>query len=980
MYLQLVLGLFLIIQRANGAFEFSTIFGNKMVLQRKLPTTGYARVQGPRRSTDTSGVVTLTHENGTAYTFNIVTELSPDNDPIWYADIEHDGDVTAKYTIATPDETLTDVMFGMVIYNQGQSNQAYQLASTYSAQTLRTQMDSSWDDRVRILDNIESDSNGETYYMSNNNLFVWRLGWMTASDIWAQDWESSDSPCAINIYMAYHMSLLMEQEEGKIVPVGAICMSRSGQPEHQFIVGETTSCNGYGGETIRARMYDTYVLPFSYMTVSAITYYQGENAIFNGREGNPSDLTSLYPCMLVQIINQQRALWAANSNTPADVPWVVIQIPLVGSAAVEKTNKMPRMRMGMSVGETLTNSYTIPTFDVGEPRSYSTTDDCGCGGSFTCDDPIDGPWCSGSTTYTKGDLALHPRTKRPIGYRLAYLLFGHYYKSNGGYIAPKIQYCKYDYQNSRIELEFDTGDDIFDDIKTPDADTVDLQICTASEEICKCPLWESNSLITPGNPATGWTCIDGSVSGQSTKPWTTVSNAVLSTSGNKVYIDMPASTQRLETIYGISWAQEPNPCCDIANDSTFYSSKACPVRNCRLYTKESRFSPHPFTVYFNPTSLSSSKMGICSIETTYHKYLSPKTWRMPNALQAMLVAAEPNSNINKFYTSNNRCQGKSFALATGDKQTYGKLVCENSGIILTTPYSNTGDLSSCAQACYDYNQANSSSTTPCNSFNKVYASSNPQTSDPFGCELLTCEIRDHETKVAAVENIPGDLLDFGWLDSQLTPECNQLDPTLSEKYALEYGKGCDGESAISTTSVHSPTECSELCTADNSCNHFVITPSLNCELYANCATSNTDTANQFKYSSFSSTDFPTSSPTQSPTSLAPTQAPVPKVPTKSPTLSPTLKPTLAPTTKSPTKSPVPPTTAAPTSEEESSVGVALAGTFFGLASALSIGAIVAVRTGYIESLTSKSPKKESSKKDNKKKRKKKRKKRKRGDI
>jgi hypothetical protein len=318
-----------------------------------------------------------------------------------------------------------------------------------------------------------------------------------------------------------------------------------------------------------------------------------------------------------------------------------------------------------------------------------------------------------------------------------------------------------------------------------------------------------------------------------------------------------------------------------------------------LYTTTTSMPPLSFAVSFKPTTYNSAKLGVGTIDSTYHAYLSPKSYQLPAALQSTLSGNHPNAGLNKFYTSFNRCQAKSFVLTGGDIQTYGSLTCSESGVLSSTGYVYSGsDLTECAQACYDYNQAGPS--VKCKSFNKVYASPSPAPTDQHGCQLLACDIRDYETTVGSVTS---NLMAFGWLDDQLTPECTEVDPTVSESYSMEYGVGCS-ESALSSTSVNSPTECAELCTANGSCNHFVITSAQVCQLLASCTVTGSVT-DQFKYSLVTG---PTNRPSVSP-SKAPTGAPVPT--TVSPTPSPTA-PTPTPTTEGPSASP---TTPGPTTEQ-----------------------------------------------------------------
>mmetsp|Transcript_9047 Transcript_9047/g.14300 ORF Transcript_9047/g.14300 Transcript_9047/m.14300 type:complete len:226 (+) Transcript_9047:790-1467(+) len=138
------------------------------------------------------------------------------------------------------------------------------------------------------------------------------------------------------------------------------------------------SKHGLGPIVGHGQLFANVIAPFTRMTLRAFLWYQGES--------NSHD-PKAYECLFPEMIRNWRQAWGDNA-----IPFGFVHL----SSDVNLEGLLPSIRRAQLAGVDVPNVFTVPSFDLGDPKSDS------------------GP--------------IHPRFKKQIGQRLARAAWQHVYR------------------------------------------------------------------------------------------------------------------------------------------------------------------------------------------------------------------------------------------------------------------------------------------------------------------------------------------------------------------------------------------------------------------------------------------------------------------------------------------------------------------------------------------------------------------------
>lgn len=223
-------------------------------------------------------------------------------------------------------------------------------------------------------------------------------------------------------------------------------------------------------------------MPFVDMTVKGWTWYQGENNMDNVK-GNAADNIG-YSCKQRELVKGWRAIWSeANGTTDPNAPFGIVTLASSGS---EGGPNMGAMRLAQTAGygvlpnPEIPNSFFAqagdledawgpavgpcfsglesqwgccssgnskrPTYLYAANRS-SETCKAGTGGKPELCDPA----CAAAAS-TPSEGGIHPRSKLPVGERLARSAYMHVYGGSGAATGPTLSGCTADAKTLTIEF------------------------------------------------------------------------------------------------------------------------------------------------------------------------------------------------------------------------------------------------------------------------------------------------------------------------------------------------------------------------------------------------------------------------------------------------------------------------------------------------------------------------------------------------
>ena len=203
--------------------------------------------------------------------------------------------------------------------------------------------------------------------------------------------------------------------------------------------------------------------------------FPGENNMFFTK-GN-SDANVGYSCLFRELINGYRAIWSATLGTTDPLaPFGVVALPSGGS---EGGPNMGAMRLAQTMGHgvlptpTMPNTWIVQAYDLEDqwgsgngpcfatPPSYGPREAWACCGGKTYNatscagrETLCAPACAaamGTATVMGG---IHPRSKKPVGERLARGAFNTVYGGTGSITGPTLASCSV--TGAALAIEFDT--------------------------------------------------------------------------------------------------------------------------------------------------------------------------------------------------------------------------------------------------------------------------------------------------------------------------------------------------------------------------------------------------------------------------------------------------------------------------------------------------------------------------------------------
>eukprot|EP00052_Salpingoeca_macrocollata_P027021 m.254483 g.254483 ORF g.254483 m.254483 type:complete len:522 (-) comp22681_c2_seq13:26-1591(-) len=354
--------LLLLFVSTASALSVPHLFGDNMVLQRDtaVPIWGYD---------DAGSNVTVT--------FNSVKHTAQtDASGRWQVALPSTPASTAAYalTIAnTKGQTLTinGVLFGDVFLCSGQSNMELSVISTLNASE-------------EIADATQWGQKGLRYVQvapqqTDYNVTEPQLDF-TPSIPWSV--ASSANVAGLSAMCYYFGRQVLSNRPG--VPVGLIATSWGGTAIEVWMSPEALQACGEGSEPVASMrnpdpglaylggsggklrdgppskhsvLYYSMIFPFLWTPLRAWLWYQGESNC-----GNPVGYSRCFP----QMITQWRGDWAARAATPANTPFIFVQI---SSWPAGNTGAVSVQRYAQMAALKLDNVGMIVAADIGDPAS-----------------------------------------------------------------------------------------------------------------------------------------------------------------------------------------------------------------------------------------------------------------------------------------------------------------------------------------------------------------------------------------------------------------------------------------------------------------------------------------------------------------------------------------------------------------------------------------------------------------------------------
>ena len=350
-------------------------------------------------------------------------------------------------------------------------------------------------------------------------------------------------------------------------------------------------------------------------------------------KGN-SDANVGYSCLMRELIQGYRAVWSATPNTTDPLaPFGVVSLPSGGS---EGGPNMGAMRIAQTTGHgvlpsaALPNTFIAAAYDLedqwgsGDGPCFATPPGYGAKQAWACcpgkgynatqcagREALCAPACEAAAGTQMIMGGIHPRSKKPVGERLARGAFNTVYAGTGSITGPTLASCAATADS--LTIEFNTtmlrGDTLvlqpaFPTVKTryvtyggtllwalTNASLYCMEsqcVLNATSGRCAttpngrgqlgeiCPTWAGGDGVTvmpPGTYGSGWTML----------------NFTLAPSGTGIVADLAPLNGTAPV--GIRYGQDALFCCDLT-DPTLYVSHDC-IEACPIMSS-ARLPANPF--------------------------------------------------------------------------------------------------------------------------------------------------------------------------------------------------------------------------------------------------------------------------------------------------------------------------------------------------------------------------------------------------
>lgn len=312
----------------------------------------------------------------------------------WYLDLDaesHGGPYTLTVTDKKDKITLKDIYVGEVFIVAGQSNAEMYLNECYGAEeTKKKLMDK---EHIRFY---------ETQQIMAVKPNFTTIGKWEPSYEWVIDWSS-----AVGTFFVEKLLELNEELEN--VPVGVIPITYGGSTIEVFMPNTITEEKNFiqqDDEPIMSGFWNGFMESIAPYGAKGVIYYQGENSTQLGYSYEP-------------LLRDYLRGFRKEFKTP-NLPFMLVQISGYGDNSYENdTDTWPIIReVQMRVANTTDNTGLVTAIDLADP------------------DPME----------------IHPKEKKPIGIRIAYLAMDMIYGKDLGYRSAEIK--SYKFIDNRVIINF----------------------------------------------------------------------------------------------------------------------------------------------------------------------------------------------------------------------------------------------------------------------------------------------------------------------------------------------------------------------------------------------------------------------------------------------------------------------------------------------------------------------------------------------
>ena len=392
---------------------------------------------------------------------------------------DHTITATCMGCINTTDAVLRHVTFGDVYYCGGQSNMALPLLHSYSRNISRDAISAGKYENIRIH-GLEGNMNPYQPWATLKQALTAPPSEVggDASDPYRLQSTKAGSNMFVQFsatcyYFGQSLSDKIVKSGGTPSPIGLIHTAWGGSTIEQWLSNQTIAkCSHTRIESSNQEYHDSRVMPFVNMAVKGFVWYQGENDC-HGTMGNSVAKVG-YSCLMASLVQQWRELWSC--------PTCAFGIVTLASSGSEGagSHAMGAMRQAQTAGNgvlpanegIMANTFMAQAYDlddqwsgdrgpcveVGWNKTSPAVDCCGKdgGNSTTC--TLDWADTCANMCYANVHTAqymggIHPRSKKPVGERLAQAAFNSVYGGSAAFTGPTLAGCAL--TNSTLTIEFD---------------------------------------------------------------------------------------------------------------------------------------------------------------------------------------------------------------------------------------------------------------------------------------------------------------------------------------------------------------------------------------------------------------------------------------------------------------------------------------------------------------------------------------------
>eukprot|EP01079_Euglenida_sp_SAG-EU17-18_P002619 gene2619-3312_t len=250
-------------------------------------------------------------------------------------------------------------------------------------------------------------------------------------------------------------------------PIGLIHTAWGGSAIEQWLTNDTVaSCQFAPPSPANQEWHDTRVLPYTSMTVKGWTWYQGENDCHNVLGNSQAKVG--YSCLMQALVSQWRALWSVTpGTTDSEAPFGVVTLATTGSEGASGL-ALGSMRLAQTAGygaydlddewQSLSGGGPCMSYGYNQSSPYHAC--CGPDQNASLCTPTWQQTCKNMCAAIEGTHefmgGLHPRSKRPVGQRLATAAANLVYGGKGAYTGPTLSGCT----QSQTSLQLDFAKDL----------------------------------------------------------------------------------------------------------------------------------------------------------------------------------------------------------------------------------------------------------------------------------------------------------------------------------------------------------------------------------------------------------------------------------------------------------------------------------------------------------------------------------------